>query len=136
MFIITGMPLLTWLAAKFYPYPPISMTLVLNSFVHILMYIYYYMAAIPAYKNYLWWKKYITIVQLVQFFIILTQTLIMFPQPCLNSIHRLLALVGLSFLMYMIYSFSMFYLNTYIRENKKERNNNLVAMCVPFNKVD
>merc|ERR1711899_233763 len=40
----------------------------LNSGVHTLMYLYYLLAACgPALKPYLWWKKYLTTIQLVQF---------------------------------------------------------------------
>lgn len=37
----------------------------LNSFIHVLMYSYYGLSAIPAMRPYLWWKKYITQGQLV-----------------------------------------------------------------------
>lgn len=39
----------------------------LNCFVHVVMYAYYGLSAIPALHPYLWWKKYITKMQLVQF---------------------------------------------------------------------
>lgn len=39
----------------------------LNSFVHIVMYSYYGLSSIPALRPYLWWKKYITQMQLVGF---------------------------------------------------------------------
>lgn len=38
----------------------------LNSFVHVVMYGYYLLAALgPRVQKYLWWKKYITKLQLV-----------------------------------------------------------------------
>lgn len=38
----------------------------LNTFVHIIMYSYYGLAAIgPHMQKYLWWKKYLTSLQLV-----------------------------------------------------------------------
>ena len=38
----------------------------LNSFVHVIMYSYYLLAALgPQVQKYLWWKKYITKLQLV-----------------------------------------------------------------------
>lgn len=44
---------------------------VINSFVHIIMYTYYLLAALlPQYQKYLWWKKYITTLQMVKFIII------------------------------------------------------------------
>lgn len=38
----------------------------LNAFVHIIMYTYYALAAIPSMRGKLWWKKYITRLQLVR----------------------------------------------------------------------
>lgn len=39
-----------------------------NSFIHVLMYSYYGLTAFgPAIAKYLWWKKYLTILQLIQF---------------------------------------------------------------------
>lgn len=38
----------------------------LNCTVHVIMYTYYALAALgPAYQKYLWWKKYMTTIQLV-----------------------------------------------------------------------
>lgn len=38
----------------------------LNSVVHVVLYSYYLIAALgPKYKKYLWWKKYVTKIQLV-----------------------------------------------------------------------
>ncbi|XP_062428912.1 elongation of very long chain fatty acids protein 5 isoform X2 [Rhea pennata] len=37
----------------------------LNSFIHVLMYSYYGLSAVPAMRPYLWWKKYITQGQLL-----------------------------------------------------------------------
>ena len=39
---------------------------ILNSIVHIVMYTYYLIAALgPEYRKYIWWKKYMTWIQLV-----------------------------------------------------------------------
>lgn len=39
---------------------------ILNNFVHILMYFYYMLAAMgPQYQKYLWWKRYMTELQIV-----------------------------------------------------------------------
>lgn len=38
----------------------------LNCVVHVIMYSYYALSAMgPAYQKYLWWKKYMTTIQLV-----------------------------------------------------------------------
>jgi len=39
----------------------------LNSVVHVIMYFYYMVAAMgPKYQKYIWWKKYMTWIQLVR----------------------------------------------------------------------
>ncbi|XP_052212852.1 elongation of very long chain fatty acids protein 4-like isoform X2 [Dreissena polymorpha] len=42
----------------------------INSFIHVIMYTYYGIAALgPQFQKYLWWKRYLTIIQLIQFFV-------------------------------------------------------------------
>ena len=42
----------------------------MNGFVHVVMYGYYALAALgPEYQKYLWWKKYITRMQIIQMII-------------------------------------------------------------------
>ena len=44
----------------------------LNCFVHCVMYGYYFLAGLgPAVRRYLWWKRYLTQLQMIQFSIIL-----------------------------------------------------------------
>ncbi|CAB1324670.1 unnamed protein product [Coregonus sp. 'balchen'] len=47
----------------------------LNTFVHIVMYSYYGLAALgPHMQKYLWWKRYLTSLQLLQFVLLTTHT--------------------------------------------------------------
>ncbi|CAH0407549.1 unnamed protein product [Chilo suppressalis] len=41
-----------------------------NSFVHVIMYAYYGLSAFPSLAKYLWWKKYLTALQLTQFVLV------------------------------------------------------------------
>lgn len=44
----------------------------LNCFVHVIMYFYYMVSALgPEFRKYLWWKKYLTSLQLIQFAVLL-----------------------------------------------------------------
>lgn len=70
MYHHTVMPMISWGVTKYYPGGHCTFIGVVNSFVHIIMYSYYGLAAaLPpeAQKKYLWWKKYITTLQLLQF---------------------------------------------------------------------
>ncbi|PNF22828.1 hypothetical protein B7P43_G02162 [Cryptotermes secundus] len=55
-----------WAATKFVPGGHGEMVVYVNSFVHVVMYSYYFMTSMwPQYRNNLWWKKYITQLQMV-----------------------------------------------------------------------
>ncbi|KAI1281922.1 Elongation of very long chain fatty acids protein 4 [Halotydeus destructor] len=57
-----------WVGARFVPGGSALSGAVVNCFVHVIMYGYYALAALgPKVQRYLWWKKYLTILQLVQF---------------------------------------------------------------------
>lgn len=66
----TGMVILTWNATKFYPGGHSVFTGFINSIIHVIMYSYYLVSAFqPQYKNNIWWKKYITQMQIVSILI-------------------------------------------------------------------
>ncbi|GFQ71963.1 elongation of very long chain fatty acids protein 1 [Trichonephila clavata] len=45
----------------------------INGFIHVIMYLYYALAALgPHMQKYLWWKKYLTVMQIIQFIILIT----------------------------------------------------------------
>jgi len=68
MYHHTVMPMISWGATKYYPGGHGTFIGVINSFVHIIMYSYYLLAALgPQYQKYLWWKKHITNLQMIQF---------------------------------------------------------------------
>lgn len=61
-----------WLGGKYFTGQEFTATFVCNTIVHVIMYCYYFIAALgPAYKKYLWWKKYLTKIQIGQFVIII-----------------------------------------------------------------
>lgn len=60
------MPISVWFGVKFTPGGHSTFFGFLNTFVHIIMYAYYLVAALgPQYQRYLWWKKYLTALQMV-----------------------------------------------------------------------
>jgi len=62
------MPISWWFGVKFVPGGFGTFHALLNSFIHFMMYMYYGLAALgPAYQKYLWWKKYMTKMQIAQF---------------------------------------------------------------------
>ncbi|CAH1772236.1 unnamed protein product [Owenia fusiformis] len=64
-----------YLGAKYVAGGQAFLLAMINSFVHIWMYSYYTLAAVgPHMQKYLWWKKYMTTLQLTQFFIVVAHT--------------------------------------------------------------
>ncbi|KAH8384122.1 hypothetical protein KR009_012195 [Drosophila setifemur] len=87
-----------------------------NVMVHIVMYVYYYQSAKDAAAS-LWWKKYITIVQLVQFGIILTHSIYTLRQPDCPSA-RFAATAAASISSIFLVLFGNFYIRAYILPQK------------------
>lgn len=93
----------------------------LNTFVHSVMYSYYFISALNTnLKDNLWWKKYITIIQLIQFAIVLVQSLIVliFNPSCQFPIF--MQYMQLFQAIVMLVLFSKFYFNSYIRPKSKK----------------
>ncbi|KAH8306955.1 hypothetical protein KR044_001653, partial [Drosophila immigrans] len=87
----------------------------LNTFVHTVMYFYYMISAIyPGLKGSLWWKKYITIIQILQFFSVMLQSvyILIFNPTCKYPIvfHYMIIILGIVFVAF----FTNFYIQAYI----------------------
>lgn len=67
-------PSFVWLYMKFHPGRTVAFFPFINTFVHIIMYTYYFLASFGAkVQPYLWWKKYLTRLQIAQFVLIIIQ---------------------------------------------------------------
>ncbi|XP_031639666.1 elongation of very long chain fatty acids protein 4-like [Contarinia nasturtii] len=59
---------LWWVGVKYVPSGSTFLPAMTNSAIHVLMYSYYGLSTLgPNVTKYLWWKKYLTIIQLIQF---------------------------------------------------------------------
>lgn len=78
------MPVSVWWGVKFTPGGHSSFFGFLNTFVHIIMYTYYMLAAMgPHMQKYLWWKKYLTVLQMVQFILVMVHAFqLLFKNDC------------------------------------------------------
>ncbi|KAH8306960.1 hypothetical protein KR044_001656, partial [Drosophila immigrans] len=91
----------------------------LNTFVHTIMYFYYLLSAkYPELKGSLWWKKYITLIQIIQFVIItFHSTYILFVNPACEFprfCHYLIIAGSLTF----IVMFTKFFIKAYVMPRK------------------
>ncbi|XP_059061435.1 elongation of very long chain fatty acids protein 4-like [Achroia grisella] len=114
---------LTWLTLKFEPTYSTTFLGTLNTFVHIIMYTYYGLSAFPSIAKFLWWKKYITLLQLTQFVLVLIHTLANYAfTDCPPSYILLYAILGNGLL--FIYLFADFYMKSYkSKDNEMKKSN-------------
>lgn len=115
LFHHTMMPIGAFICQKYFPNGHGTLVGLINCFVHVIMYSYYLISGLgPEYQKYLWWKKHVTTLQLVQFCIVFVHNFIAivdstceYPKP----LSVLLCLHSLQF----IYMFGSFYYATYIK---------------------
>lgn len=76
-------PFEAWLLVKFIAGGHGTFSNIVNNLVHVIMYSYYMVAAMgPQYQKYLWWKKHLTTLQLVQFFMVLFHSISALVYDC------------------------------------------------------
>ncbi|XP_065070634.1 very long chain fatty acid elongase 4-like [Rhopilema esculentum] len=111
------MPFLWWIGVKWVPGGQSTYAAPINAFVHVVMYMYYGLSALgPEYQKYLWWKKYLTQLQLFQFFFALIHSTHSWYTDCPfpGWMYAALNLYLVSF----IFLFGNFYLQAYIRKQR------------------
>lgn len=111
--------LVWWTAVRFVPGGSAIIPIVVNSLVHVLMYAYYGLAAIgPSMQKYLWWKRHLTMVQLVQFFIGVSIGIHLITSDC--QFTRWMQYVFSGYAFSFIILFGNFYLNEYTTGRSKQ----------------
>lgn len=99
---------------------------ILNSGVHIVMYFYYLVAALgPQYQKYLWWKKYMTTIQLVQFVLIMLYMITVSLKGC--NMPRTLTFFFMANTLIFLYLFGSFYVRTYNRKQMQNGKGQMAA---------
>ncbi|CAH1256890.1 ELOVL4 [Branchiostoma lanceolatum] len=105
-----------WLGVKYVAF----FQAMLNSFIHIVMYLYYGMAAVgPHMQKYLWWKRYLTSMQLIQFVAILTHTTVNFFSDC--EFPQVYNIAVMAYSVSLIILFSNFYYQEYVKRGNRKK---------------
>ncbi|CAB3377394.1 Hypothetical predicted protein [Cloeon dipterum] len=75
--------LMSYCSFRYLPDGHGTLIVLLNSLIHVLMYAYYFLAALgPKVQRFLWWKKYLTTMQLVQFVFTMAHASYVFHPSC------------------------------------------------------
>ncbi|XP_066538716.1 elongation of very long chain fatty acids protein 4a [Hoplias malabaricus] len=91
----------------------------MNAAIHVLMYLYYGLAACgPKIQKYLWWKKYLTIIQMIQFHVTIGHTALSLYTDCPFPKWMHWCLIG--YALTFIVLFGNFYYQTYRRQPRRE----------------
>jgi elongation of very long chain fatty acids protein 4 len=102
-----------WAGTRFVPGGSVLTAVMVNCFVHVLMYSYYALAALgPKVQRYLWWKKYLTMIQLVQFLAGVTVGIHLIVSGC--QFTRWMQYVFVCYALSFLLLFSDFYKNAYM----------------------
>ncbi|XP_029048652.1 elongation of very long chain fatty acids protein AAEL008004-like isoform X1 [Osmia bicornis bicornis] len=111
------MPMSVWFGVKFTPGGHSTFFGLLNTFVHIVMYTYYLLAAMgPRVQPYLWWKKYLTVFQMIQFVVVMIHAFQLLFINC-NYPKAFVWLIGLHATMFF-FLFNEFYQQSYLQRRK------------------
>jgi phosphatidylglycerophosphate synthase len=110
-----------WWGIKFVPTGHLTFFGFLNAFVHIIMYAYYMMAAIgPEMQKYLWWKKYLTTFQMIQFITVFFHAIqLVIFNPCNYPLIFVYVVMFMASMFLVL--FAGFYQRAYINNKKLKR---------------
>ena len=114
------MPLFGWHLMYFAPNGHESFGGIFNALVHAIMYTYYFLAAMgPQFQKYLWWKRYLTQLQLLQFVSVFFKSIVVIAGISDCGFPWQVSLVTLTLMVMMLALFSHFYVNEYMYKKKK-----------------
>lgn len=95
----------------------VYLTIVLNGFIHTIMYTYYF---VSMHARDIWWKKSLTMCQLIQFFCMNAQAAYLLYYQC-TEFPRNIVLAYMYYIFTMIALFGSFYINSYSKRKSKKQ---------------
>ncbi|XP_063705645.1 very long chain fatty acid elongase 7-like [Culicoides brevitarsis] len=116
----TMMPFAGFIGTKYVGGGQTTLLGLINSFIHVIMYAYYMLAAMgPHMQKYLWWKRYLTVMQMVQFGIVFIHTIQVQFYPSCQYPKGIAALLSLNAALFF-YMFASFYYHAYVKKPKSK----------------
>jgi len=109
-------PINCWLGLKYVPSESAAFMPFINSFIHTVMYSYYALSSLgPKMKPYLWWKKYLTQMQIIQLALVSIHCIYLGLNPGCN-LPKVLFLAGFPQVLLFLYMFCNFFLKAYVKD--------------------
>jgi hypothetical protein len=108
----SNMVLMTWIFSKYSSADQGLIAGLINSVIHVIMYSYYFLSALgPSFKRFLFWKKYVTKLQILQFILLVIYFVSIFFRNC--KLHEFVVFVFLIDTVIFLYLFLQYYKRTY-----------------------
>jgi len=114
-----------WLNANVFYDGDIYLTIVLNGFIHTVMYTYYFICmhtkipetgkSVP-----IWWKSYLTLMQLIQFVTMMSQGSYLVIKGC-DSLSIQITATYVVYILSLFFLFAQFFVQSYMTPKKKSK---------------
>jgi GNS1/SUR4 family len=111
-----------WLNANMNYDGDIYLTILLNGFIHTVMYTYYFICMhtkdpVTGKSLPIWWKSSLTMMQMIQFTMMMTQACILLYQQC-SSISMRVTAIYLVYILSLFFLFAQFFVASYVKPKK------------------
>ncbi|WAR24098.1 ELOV7-like protein [Mya arenaria] len=118
------MPVSWWFGVRFVAGGFGTFHAMLNSFIHMVMYFYYFLSALgPKYQKYLWWKRYMTKMQIIQFLVVTIHSVqLLWMKNC--NYPTVFVYWILSYALIFLIMFGNFYVQAYRKSHKDSHTGN------------
>ncbi|KAF0684350.1 Aste57867_23663 [Aphanomyces stellatus] len=94
----------------------VYLTIILNGFIHTIMYTYYF---VSAHTKTIWWKKYLTTMQLIQFVTMNVQAIMVISKECKGTPQNI-AILYLVYIQSLFWLFMHFFITSYCTAPRKD----------------
>mmetsp|Transcript_118672 Transcript_118672/g.343229 ORF Transcript_118672/g.343229 Transcript_118672/m.343229 type:complete len:273 (-) Transcript_118672:29-847(-) len=113
-----------WLNANVFYDGDVYLTIVLNGFIHTVMYTYYFICMHtkdPATGKSLpiWWKSYLTLMQMIQFITMMSQGSYLLIGGC-ERLSKPVVATYVVYILSLFFLFAQFYVQSYVKPKKKK----------------
>jgi len=116
------MPCYTYAMVRWLPGGNDSIVCFINSIIHTIMYTYYFLAMLgPQMKPFLWWKKYLTAMQIIQFLIVITKCNLVLLGITSCGYPWEFSLITLILMIIFLTLFSQFFIQEYLSSAPKKK---------------